>query len=120
MTLTLLHPRDIGGQNVNFRLSFSVSLGLPSRIMCTRNSTTIHSRRGFVPGVNYEVVRPLYVSTAQPEITRVSFDELTRPRMGATYSCTVFVEGRTNIASTASYDFDVLGNATTTVMVTGE
>ena len=118
MTLTLLHTRDVG-PNVHFRLSFNVSLGLPSRITCTRDGTTIHSGRGVVSGVNYEVVRPLYVSTSQPEITRVSFEE-TRPRVGATYSCTVYVEGRTNIASSTSYDFDQLGSATSTVTVTGE
>ena len=120
MTLTLLHTRDVGGSNVNFSLSFNVSLGLPSRITCTRGSTTIHSGRGFVPGVNYEVVKPLYVSTSQPEITQVTFEELTQPRVGATYSCTVHVEGRTNIASATSYAFDQLGSATSTVTVTGE
>ena len=119
MTLKLLHTRDVG-PNVQFRLSFSVSLGLPSRITCTRDGTTIYNGRGFVSGVSYEVVRPLYVSTSQPEITRVSFEELTRPRVGATYSCTVFVEGRTNIASAASYNFDQLGSATSTATVTGE
>ena len=120
MTLTLLHTRDIGGPNIDFSISFNVSLGLPSRITCTRDGTTIHSGRGFVSGVHYEVVRPLYVSTSQPEITRVSFEELTRPRMGATYSCTVYVEGRRNIASATSYEFDQLGSATSTVAVTGE
>ena len=119
MTLTFLYTRDVG-PNVNFRLSFNVSLGLPSRINCTRDGATIHIGRGFVSGVNYEVVRPLYVSTSQPEITRVSFEELTRPRMGATYSCTVYVEGRRNIASVANYNFDHLGSATSTVTVTGE
>ena len=117
MTLTLLHTRDVG-PNVQFRLSFSVSLGLPSHLFCTRNGTTIHSGRGFVSGVNYEVVRPLQVGISL-EITRVSFEE-TRPRVGATYSCTVYVEGRTNIASSTSYDFDQLGSATSTVTVTGE
>ena len=119
MTLTLLHTRDVGGSNVNFSLSFNVSLGLPSHITCTRDSNTILNGRGFVPGVNYEVVRPLYVSTSQPEITRVSFEE-TRLRVGATYSCTVHVEGRTNITSATGYDYDVLGSATSTVTVTGE
>ena len=118
MTLTLLHTRDIGGSNVNFRLAFNISLGLPSRITCTRDGTTIYSGRGFVPGVNYEVVRPLYVNTSQPEITRVSFEE-TRPRVAATYSCTVYVEGRVNIAS-GVYNFDQLGSATSTATVTGE
>ena len=103
---------------LNFRSD--VSLGLPSRITCTRGGTTIHSGRGIVSGVNYKVVRPLYASTSQPEITRVTFEELTRPRVGATYSCSVYVEGRTNIASATSYDFDQLGSATSNVTVTGE
>ena len=119
MTLILLHTRDVGSSNVNFSLSFNVSLGLPSRITCTRNSTAILTGRGFVSGVNYEVVRPLYVNISQPEITRVSFEE-TQPRVGATYSCTVYVEGRTNIASATSYDFDQLGSATSSATVTGE
>ena len=119
MTLTLLHTRDVGGINVNFSLSFNVSQGLPSRISCIRGSTTIYNGRGFVSGVNYEVVRPLYVSTSQPEITRVSFEELTQPKQGATYSCNVYVEGRTNIAS-GVYDFDQLGSAISTATVTGE
>ena len=118
MTLTLFHTRD-AGPNIQFRLSFNVSLGLPSRIICTRDSTTIINSRGFVSGINYEVVRPLYVSTSQPEITCASFEE-TRPRVGATYSCTVYVEGRTNITSATIYDFDLLGSATSTVTVTGE
>ena len=120
MTLTLLHTRDVGGSNVNFSLSFNVSQGLPSRITCTRNGATIHNGRGFVSGVNYDVVRPLYVNTSQPEITHVSFEELTRPRMEATYSCTVYVEGRINIASATGYNFDQLGSATSNVTVTGE
>ena len=80
----------------------------------------INNVRGLVSGINYEVIRPLYVSTTQPEVTRVSFEELTRPRVGATYSCTVYAEGRTNITSNTSYDFVQLGSATSTVTVTGE
>ena len=119
MTLTLLHTRDVI-PDVQFRLSFNVSLGLPSRITCTRDGTTIiNNVRGFVSGVNYEVVRPLYVNTSQPEITRVLFKE-TQSRVGATYSCAVYVEGRINITSATSYDYDVLGSATSAVTVTGE
>ena len=120
MTFTLLHRRD-AGPKVQFRLSFNVSRGLPSRITCNRDHSGIVlvSGKGFVIGVNYEVLRPLYVSTSQPEITRVSFEE-TQPRVGATYSCTVYVEGRTNITSATSYYFDQLGSATSTVTVTGE
>ena len=41
-------------------------------------------------------------------------------RMAAQYSCTVYVEGRTNITSATSYNFDPLGSATSIVTVTGE
>ena len=118
MTFTLLHTRDVGGSNVNFSLSFKISLGLPSRIICTRDGTIIRNGRGFVSGINYEVVRPLYVSISQPEITRLSFEQA-QPRVGATYSCTVYVEGRTNIAS-GVYNFDQIGSATLIATVTGE
>ena len=119
MTLTLLHTRDVI-PSVQFRLSFNVSLGLPSRITCTRGSTTIREGRGFALGVSYNVVRPLYVSTSQPEITRISF-EVTQPRVGVVvYTCTVYVEGRTNITSNNSYNYEQLGSATSTATVTGE
>ena len=54
-------------------------------------------------------------------MTRLSFNQ-TRPRIEATYQCTVTVEGRRNIASgsTGNYDFDVLGGDTSSITVTGE
>ena len=102
MTLTLLHTRDVG-PNVQFRLSFNVSRGLPSCISCSGSGPTPKGR-GFASGVNYEVIRPLYVNASQPEITRVSFEQA-RQRGGATYSCTVYVEGRKNIEPTTGYNF---------------
>ena len=60
MTLTVLSSRDTT-PNVQFRLVFNVSFGLPSRILCNRNTTTIIHKRGIVPGVDYEIVRPLHV-----------------------------------------------------------
>ena len=116
MSVTLLHTRD-ADPNVQFK--FSVSRGLPSRLFCSGGGKTLVSGRGVVSGVTYEVVRPLFNGTSQPEITRISF-ERTLPRVAATYSCIVYVEGRTNIASAATYDFDQLGNATSTATVTGQ
>ena len=55
----------------------------------TRYGSIIHSGRGFASEVEYEVIRPLYASTSQSEITRVSFEEV----FEAIYSCTVYVEG---------------------------
>ena len=115
MSVTLLHTRDVG-PNVQFK--FSVSQGLPSRLFCRGGGSTLANGRGVVSGVTYEVVRPLYNGTSQPEITRISF-ERTLLRVEATYSCTVYVEGRKNIASDKNYKFDQLGDATSTATVTG-
>ena len=116
MTLSILSSRD-ADPNIMFRLSFNMSFGLPSLIKCTHDSTVILGR-GIVSGVHYEVIRSQYISSSQPDMTRLSFTQ-TRPRMETTYSCTVTVEGRRNIAS-GQYDYDELGNGTSTATVTGE
>ena len=122
MTLAVLTTRDVG-PNVHFRLSFYISFGLPSRISCTRGTTTIYMGEGIVSGLNYEIVRYLYASSSQPDVTLVSFEQL-QTRAGApyVYSCTVTVLGRINIASGSSggYNYDVLGSGTSTATVTGE
>ena len=118
MTLTVLSSRD-ATPNVQFKLVFNVSFGPPSRILCNRNTTTIIHERGIVSGVDYETIRPLYFNSSLPDVTRVSFEQ-TQLKLDVTYSCTVFVEGRKNIASATNYDFDILGNATTMTLITGE
>ena len=77
--------------------------------------------RGIVSGVDYEVIRSQYINSSQPDMTRLSFIQ-TRPRIAATYQCTVTVEGRRNIASgsAGSYDFEILGSGTSSITVTGE
>ena len=112
MTLSILSSRD-AHPNVMFKLSFNISFGLPSLIQCTRDSTNIfqdNNQDGIASGVHYEVIRSQYISSSQPDMTRLSFIQ-TRPRIGVTYSCTVTVRGRRNIASgsSGSYDYDDLG-----------
>ena len=107
-----------------FKLSFNISFGLPSLIQCTRDSTNILqdiNQDGIASGVHYEVIRSQYISSSQPDMTRLSFIQ-TRPRIGVTYSCTVTVRGHRNIASgsSGSYDYDDLGSGTSTATVTGE
>ena len=117
MTLSILSSRD-ADPNIMFRLSFNLSFGLPSRIECTRYGYVILFGRGIVSGADYEVIRSQYINSSQPDMTRLSFNQ-TRPRIGATYQCTVSVEGRQNIAS-GTYTFDVLGSGTSSITVTGE
>ena len=67
------------------------------------------------------MIRSQYISFSQPDMTGLSFNQ-TQPRIGATYQCTITVEGRRNIAngSAGVYDFDVLGSGTSSITVTGE
>ena len=125
MTLSILSSRD-ADPNIMFRLSFNISFGPPSHIQCSRGGNTMlggtHGLgRGIVSGVDYEVIRSRYISSSQPDMTRLSFNQ-TRPGIGATYQCTVTVEGRRNVASgsTGIYDFDILGSGTSSITVTGE
>ena len=119
MTLSILSSRD-ADPNIMFRLSFNISFGLPSRIQCTPDSSNILSGRGIVSGVDYEVIRSQYISSSQPDMIRLSFNQT--QRVAATYQCTVTVEGRRNIASGSigNYYFDVLGSGTSSITVTGE
>ena len=64
MTLSLLSKRD-EGPNVHFRLSFNVFFGVPSRISCTRGTTTIYTGEGIVLGVNYMRLSDLCIPVAQ-------------------------------------------------------
>ena len=121
MTLSILSSRD-ADPNIMFRLSFNISFGPPSRIHCTRDgSNVVLNGRGIVSGVDYEVIRSRYISSSQPDMTRLSFNQA-RPRIGAKYQCTVTVEGRRNIASGSSgeYTHDPLGSGTSSITVTGE
>ena len=106
--------------NVNFRLSFEIFFGVPSHILCTRGTSTIFDGRGIISGLNYEIVRPLYTSNTEPQVIDASFEQL-QTKTGAPYeySCTVRTEGRKNIVS-GTYNYDILGSATSTATVTGK
>ena len=116
MTLSILSSRD-ADPDIMFRLSFNVSFGLPSRIQCAGVVPKVidDDNDGIVSGVDYEVIRSQYISSSQPDKTRLSFNQI-RPRMGMEYRCTVTIIGRHNIASTD----DILGSGSSSITVTGE
>ena len=121
MTLSILSSRD-ADPSITITLSFTVSFGPPSRIRCTRDNTQLIKNHIRDPSaqVTREVIRSRYISSTQPDMTRVTVRLDLQPRAERTYNCTVIVEGRTNIAS-SSYDFDPRGTAgSSTVTVTGE
>ena len=120
MIFSILSSRD-ADPNVMFSLSFNVSFGLPSLVECTRDSTAIlpdTNQDGIASGVHYEVIRSQYISSSQPDMTRLSFTQ-TQLRIETTYSCTVTVRGRENIGS-GTYDNDELGSGMSTTTLTGE
>ena len=122
MKLTLL-TSNVADPPFPFRLSFTITFGLPSRMVCTRDGidlgfeNSLTGTRGQLSGVTYTVVDPWYMDSLQPSVVCISFTQ-SRTRATTTYSCTVYVEGRKNV--TGGYDFDQLGNGTTTATITGE
>ena len=119
MTLSILSSRD-AGPNIEYSLSFTVSFGPPSRVTCTRDSSVLlNNRRDPSPLLTREVIRSRYISSTQPDMTRVTVRPGPQPRLGGTFTCTVFVEGRTNI-DFGSYNFVQMGSGSSTVTATGE
>ena len=118
MTLTILSSRD-ADPNISYSLSFTVSFGTPSRIVCHRNDILFLNRRGSNQQLCREVIRSRYISSTLPDMTRVTIRPDPQPRVGGTYTCNVTVESRINIDS-SNYDFDNKGMGSTTVTLTGE
>ena len=117
MTLSILSPRD-ADSNIKYSLSFTVSFGPPSRIYCEQNSVQILIFRSSHPLVTREVIRSRYISSTQPDMTRVTVRPGPQPRAGGLFNCTVFVEGRTGIASDP-YNIVSMGSGSSTVTLTG-
>ena len=123
MKLFLLTSRDTES-NLNFALNFNVSNGVPSRLSCSDGNSPLFyyastSRGPEASILSREVIRAHYINSSYPDMTRVSIT-VTRPRTAATYTCTVYVEGRDNPENGATYDFRQMGSADTTASITGE
>ena len=124
MRLSLLTSRDTES-NLMFTLSFSVSYGVPSRLRCVDGNNVnlfseTNSRGPFVSVLSREVIRSHYTNSSYPDMTRVSITRTGQPRAAATYSCTVYVEGRVNLENGATYNFRQMGNGVSTASITGE
>ena len=120
MSLHLVSSRD-ADYNITFMLSFVVSFGPPSRVICSYNpgDVVIFSLRDHnIAGILFrDVIRSQYVNSSQPDMTRVRV-QLTQPREPRAYTCQVIVEGRVGITSN-TYDFDVMGSGNSSATVVG-
>ena len=53
-------------------------------------------------------------------MTRVSIARTGQPRVAVTYTCTVYVEGRTNPENRLAYNFRQMGSGVSTASITGK
>ena len=109
MTMKLFTSRV--ANTFKFNLIFNVSNGPPSKISCLNGTQKVKSS-----DIVREIITSHYVSSSQPDVTRVTLTQtLTTPKL---YTCTVTVEGRVNIMS-GDYDFVTKGTRVSTAMFTG-
>ena len=125
MTLSILSSRD-GGPKITIAFSFNVQYGPPSRLWCTRNNVhppALYDSRhdNDLSSITREVIRSRYISSTQPDMTRVTVRPIPQPRVAATYACTVTVESRKKISDKYNGYIDQIGGgSTTTVALTGK
>ena len=118
MSLSILSSRDTD-PNVSLSFSFNVSYGPPSRINCVNsNNEEIFYARGDHSQTTHEVIRPHFIDTTEPDMTRVTVKVYSQPRRNDTYICYVAVEGRTGISGIKS--IVVMGMGFTSLKVTGK
>ena len=104
MTLSILSSRD-ADPNIAITLSFNVSFGPPSKVVCSNQiSISVISR---------DVIRSHYIKSTEPDVTRVTVMS-SLPKVAGTYTCTVTVESR---GSSGHYS---KGTGSSTVIVTGK
>ena len=124
MRLSILSSRDTV-PNVVFTMSFNVTFGPPSRVYCVyirkgqTTKTAFLNTRVDNTQLSRKVIRSQYVSSSQPDMTRVTV-KVDQPREQRTYQCDVTVEGRVHIVGIANYAHDTKGTDITNVTVTGE
>ena len=120
MRVFILSSRDTD-PNVVFTLSFNVTFGPPSRLLCYHSSASsafFNSRDD--PNLSREVIRSQYTSS-QPDMTSVTVKVDQPIREGRMYRCEVYVEGRVGIVSGITYAHNTKGSIrSTNVTVTGE
>ena len=118
MRVSILSSRDTVS-NFVLTLSFNVTFGPPSLVFCRYGSTTILKNKRAAPNLSRKVIRYQYISSSQPDMTRVTIKVVQSIREVGTYACQVTVEGRVNIVS-GTYSHDSKGSGAATVTITGE
>ena len=120
MRVSILSSRDILS-NIVFTLSFNVTFGPPSRVLCYNND---HPKAFFNarsdPKLSREVIRSQFVDSSQPDMTRVTVKVNQTIKVKKMYICELIIEGRVINFTSGVYNYDPKNTTTTTVTVTGE
>ena len=118
MRVSILSSRDTH-PNILFTLSFNVTFGPPSRVLCYHSSDSnafINNR--YHPNLSREVIRSQYTDS-KPDITRITVTVDQPIREGRMYRCEIVVEGRVGIVS-GTYNYATKGSIrSTNATVTG-
>ena len=119
MNVSILSLRD-SDPNVVFTLTFNVMFGPPSHVYCAYNGQGFFSSREH-PHLSRKVIRSQYLSSSQPDMTRVTLTVEQPIKEGRTYACAIIAEGRTHIVSSTEYNYFKMGTeGISTVYITGE
>ena len=97
MKLHLFSTRAADNSMFQAKLTFYVSNGPPSKVVCTYKHGSSESKISSFQ-IHREVIRAHYLNSSLPDVTRIVLEQ-TITRYQGVYKCTVTVEGRTNIQS---------------------
>ena len=111
MKLHLLSSRAADNSIFQAELTFYVSNGPPSKVVCTYKHGSSSESKISSLQIHREVIRAHYTDDALPDVTRIVLDEQNIKGRQGVYKCTVTVEGRTGIQPGSNYQRVTMGTS---------
>ena len=108
MELHLLSSRAADNSIFQAKLTFNVSNGPPSKVVCTYKHGTSSESTISSFQIHRELIRAHYADGALPDMTRIVLEQTIVRRQGV-YKCTVTVEGRSGIQPSNTYTRVTMG-----------
>ena len=118
----MLSSRD-ADPNIEYSLSFTVSFGPPSLVRCFRNGSQLLHILGLHSQITREVIRSRYISSTQPDMSRITIKLGPQKRVERTYTCYMrpWSTGNFDISASVVQYYSPKGNeASASITVTGE
>ena len=115
MTLDVISERD--SELVDFTISFNVTFGLPSRVICSdllERRILLDSREA--PNLSREVIQTHYFNSSVADTTLVTVSLSNVEKREQSYVCNATIEGYPNGTSA---DLVVMGSGLSTINISG-